>query len=91
MIDGFQDCVIIAISEIADNCLKGNIPLNKCQFKKLEKYKSILRFLQSKSEIVQKRKHLKQVGRAFFAALIPPALSLIASVLAPYIEKLVKK
>ena len=38
-----RDCVINAISELADNCLRGNIPLKKGRFKKLSLFKKLLR------------------------------------------------
>src|SRR6266700_1592541 len=81
-----KNCVIDAISEIALNCLKGNIPLNKCDFKKLSKYQTILRIL-SKPSLISKRKQLIQQRGGFLQLLIPPALSLAASIVGDLIGR----
>jgi hypothetical protein len=87
----FEDCVINAISEIADNCLKGNIPLKKCQLKKLSKFKETLRKLRKKTKVSTRRKIINQTG-GFIGLLLPPALSFIASIIASYLgEKLASK
>ena len=87
-VDNLEDCVIKAISEIASNCLKGNIPLNKCQFTKLEKFQNILRFLSGNSQLKQKRKILKgQRGYQLLSVLLPSALSFLFSVVGPYLQK----
>jgi len=85
-----KNCVIDAISEIALNCLKGNIPLNKCDFKKLSKYQTILRIL-SKPSLISKRNQLIQQRGGFLQLLIPPALSLVASIVGDLIGRKIKK
>ncbi len=85
-----KNCVIDAISEIALNCLKGNIPLNKCDFKKLSKYQTILRIL-SKPSLISKRKQLIQQRGGFLQLLIPPALSLAASIVGDLIGRKIRK
>lgn len=86
LIENAEDCLINAISELANNCLSGNFPLNKCQFKKLSKYKNILRKLKKKTKLLTRRKLLIQNG-GFLPFLIPPALSFIASLIAEVIAK----
>ena len=85
-ISDVRDCVINAISEIADNCLRGNIPLKKSIFNKLAQYQQILRKLRSKTKVKTRRNLLIQKG-GFLQLLIPPALSLLASVIGSAIHK----
>ena len=86
-----KDCVIDAISEIALNCLKGNIPLKNCDFKKLKKYQSIVRELSKISPNNRRRNILIQKGGALFPLLIPPALSLIASIVGKFLSNKINK
>ena len=86
LVKNVEDCVINAISELADNCLQGNIPLNKCQFKRLAKFKNILRRLRKQTSVRTRRNILNQHG-GFLQFLIAPALTFIASILASYVEK----
>ena len=81
-----ENCVIDAISEIAKNCLAGNIPLKSCDFKKLSKYQKQLRQISKKSSNQKRRNIIVQSG-GFLNLLIPPALTLIASVLSNVISK----
>lgn len=85
-----ENCVIDAISEIAKNCLAGNIPLRKCDFIKLKKYKNILREISKKSSNISRRKIIKQNG-GILQLLIPPALSLIASVVGDIVSKKLRR
>ena len=84
-----RDCVIDAISEIAKNCLYGNIPLKTCDFNKLKKFQNILRRLSKKSRVHQRKKILIQKG-GFLNLLIPPALTLIASIVGDLIKKKIR-
>ena len=86
MISDLKACVVDAISEIAANCLNGNIPLKNCEFNKLSKYKNVLRKLQKRTSVNTRRKLLRQSG-GFLQFLLPPALSFIASILASYVKK----
>ena len=79
LLKNFEDCVINAISEIAKNCLSGNIPLTKEDFDKLTKYHIILRKLSQKSPVKRRKKLIVQSG-GFIDTLIPSALCLITSV-----------
>jgi hypothetical protein len=82
-----QACVINAISEIAKNCLLGNIPLTSCSYKQLAKYQKVLRAISKKSASIKRRKDLIIQNGGFLSLLIPPALSLIASVVGNLINK----
>jgi hypothetical protein len=86
----FNDCVIDAISEIALNCLKGNIPLKSCDFKKLKKHQNILRIISQPNKIKYRRNILIQKG-GFLNILLAPALSLIATLVGEYIGKRIAK
>ena len=86
-----KTCVIDAISEIAVNCLKGNIPLNSCDFDNLSKYKKILRLLSKKITVQRRRKIIIQKGGQLLSLLIPPALSLISSIISKYISHKIKQ
>ena len=85
-----EDCLINSISEIALNCLKGKIPLKSCDFKKLNVYKNLLRQLASKSPVKKRRRLLIQKG-GFISVLIPPAISLIASLVGDLISNKIAK
>ena len=85
-----EDCVINAISEIAKNCLAGNIPLKECDFKKLKRYKQVLRKI-SKKTTPKTRKNLIIQRGGFLPLLLPPALGLLASVVGTAITNKMKK
>jgi hypothetical protein len=85
-----EKCVIDAISEIAKNCLAGNINLKTCDFKNLSKYKKVLRLISKKSSVKRRKQLLQQKG-GFLSFLIPPALSLIASVVGDLISSKLRK
>ena len=90
LIQQAKNCVIDAISEIALNCLKGNIPLQNCDFKKLKKYQNILRNISTVKPVL-KRRHLIQQTGGFLQLLIPAALSLVTSIVGDIIRrKLIK-
>ena len=80
-----KDCVIDSISEIARNCLNGNIPLSKEDFNNLTKYQHILRLI-SKPTSVEKRRKIIQKGSGFIDVLIPAALILITTIINGLIE-----
>ena len=76
LLNKVKDCVIDAISEIAKNCLAGNIPLSEEDFNNLKKYQNILRLI-SKNTPVEKRRNLIVQKGGFIDYLIPAALCLI--------------
>lgn len=75
-----EDCVVNAISEIALNCLKGNIPLKNCDFKKLNKYKQVLRKISKRNSVLSRKKTILQSGGQLMGVLIPTAIALIEEV-----------
>jgi len=86
LIKNAESCLIDAISELASNCLAGNVPLNKCQFKKLSKYKAILRRLRRKTKVNTRKKILSQNG-GILPALVGPALTLLTSLIGSELSK----
>ena len=80
-----KDCVIDAISEIARNCLVGNIPLSKEDFNNLAEYQHILRLI-SKPTSIEKRRKLIQKGSGLIDVLIPAALILITTIIKGILE-----
>ena len=79
-----------ALSEISLNTLKGNIKLNPSSYKKMQKYKKVLRTLASKKASVNKRKKIVKQHGGFLPFLIPAALSVVSSIV-PEIVKSIKK
>jgi hypothetical protein len=90
LLASFESCVIDAISELALNCLRGNIPLKSCDFKKLKKYQNVLRIVSKPNKVSTRRNILIQKG-GFLNLLIAPALSLIATLVGEYIGKRIAK
>ena len=80
LIKEVKDCVIDAISEIAKNCLAGNIPLSKEDFNNLSKYQHILRLISKPSPIERRRKFIQR-GAGFLDTLLPAALILITYII----------
>ena len=91
-----ENCLIDSISEIALNCLKGNIPLKTCDFKRLQKSREALRYLASKRPVEDRRKLLlnqinKQKG-GFLPALLTAALVYLGKEAGGYIiDRLMRK
>ena len=65
-----------AVGESAKNCLKGNVPLNRAQFRCLKKHRTALRKLANKKTSIKARKQILQKG-GFLGALLGPALKAI--------------
>ena len=80
LLNDVNDCVIDAISEIAKNCLLGNIPLSEEDFKNLSKYQYILRKI-SKPIPIERRRKLIQKGAGFIDILNPLTLMLITFII----------
>ena len=85
-----ENCVIDAISELAKNCLAGNIPLSTTDFNNLSKYQNILRKISRKSPENKRRKLLIQNG-GVLNVLIPQALMLISTIIGEIIKKRLNK
>jgi hypothetical protein len=74
--------LIKAVCEVALNVLKGVVPVSEQQKKKLKRYKRVLRALTDKKvSITKKREFLNQTGGNFLPFLIPPVLSVLASLI----------
>jgi len=81
--------VLKCVCDCANNVLKGNVPLNKSQFKYLEKYRCTLRKLGNNKLTVDDRKNLIVNQRGgFLPNLLIPVLSIAGSFL---VDKLTKK
>lgn len=68
---------ILAITEIIDNLLRGNIPLTPEQRGKLSRHKQRLRDIASKRVSLKRKRAIIQQSGGFISALIPIAMSLI--------------
>ena len=74
--------VIYAICECSLNVLKGVIPLTQHQKRRLAQYKKHLRALSDrKITVKQKKNYLNQKGGNLLAALLPPVLTVLGSLL----------
>jgi len=72
----FLDCV----SECAKNIIKGNVPLNNRQMNRLRRDRKDVRALAVKKTSLKRKRQILQRG-GFLTALIPPVLSVLASLL----------
>lgn len=76
--DKFVQC----ICEICLNLLKGNVPVNKPQKKKLHSHKNIIRKLAHNVKNIKNKKKLLQKGGGVF-------LPLLFTIIGPIISKLI--
>jgi len=72
--DDFVCCIV----ECVRNLLKGNVPLNSIQKRKLQSKKKVLRQLVLKKTSQRKRRQLVQSG-GFLGALLGPIVSVLGS------------
>ena len=72
--------LIDCFCECSKNVLKGNVPLNKPQLKKLRREKHNLRALALKKTTLKTKRRILQKG-GFIGALLPPILSIIGGLL----------
>lgn len=81
---GFLKCcpgdVCNAISEVASNTLKGNIPLTDAQYAGLKRHAKDLETLARKKTSLTKKRQIIQKG-GFITALLGPALRLLTPVI----------
>ena len=81
---GFLKCcpgdVCNAISEVASNTLKGNIPLTDAQYAGLKRHAKDLEALARKKTSLTKKRQIIQKG-GFITALLGPALRLLTPVI----------
>ena len=78
-----KDCnssLLYCLCECALNVLKGTVPLEKAQKKRLGRFKHKLRKLASKKTRVKIKKRLVQTG-GFIGALLTPVLSFLGTLL----------
>jgi hypothetical protein len=68
-----------AIGETANNCLKGNVPLNRAQFRSLKKHRTALRKLANKKTSIKARKRILQRG-GFLGSFFGPVLKAIGGI-----------
>ena len=74
--------VLYAICECSLNILKGVIPLTQRQKRRLAHYKTHLRSLANKKVSTKRKKlYLNQKGGNLLAALLPPVLTVLGSLL----------
>ena len=73
---------IDAISEVALNTLRGNIPLNPKQKRELKKHRSKIRSLVHSKSSVKKRKHILVQKGGFLPLLLTPFLSILGGLAA---------
>ena len=72
--------LVYCLCECAHNVLKGNVPLNPSQKRKLNRYKQGLRSLvKSKTSVLKKKKILQQGG--FLPALLGPILGIAGPII----------
>ena len=86
-----KSCIIKAISELAKNCIVGNVKLEDCEFDKLKKYQNILRKISTKSTSLKKKRQIISQNGGFLPLLIPPALSVVAGLVGDQLGKLIRK
>lgn len=70
----------LCLRECALNVIRGNVPLSKHQFKKLQKFKKYLRQLSQKKTSLKRRLHIEQRGGFLSSLLLPILGSVIAQV-----------
>ena len=77
-----DNCLYNALHEIAINTLKGRIPLNSNQKRKLNKQKKLLINLSKNTkDNIRKKKLVKQSGGALLPIIIPAIASIISSLI----------
>lgn len=78
----------MCICDCANNILKGNVPLNKEQYRYLQKYRCTLRQLSNKKLKIKDRKDILVNQRGgFLPSLLIPVLSVAGSLLSEVIRK----
>ena len=83
-----DDDLILAICEIVDNVLRGNVKLSTTQKTKLSKYKKAMRYTAAhKVSKKNKRKLLTNQTGGFLPLILGPALALVAGLVGEAIGK----
>ena len=87
LIDLADPSELKAITEIVKNCISGNVPLDTACIKKMRRHKNKLRLISKKRfPLKQKKELMKQTG-GILPALIPLAISTVASLVKSFIKK----
>ncbi len=73
--------LICVVCECIQNVINGNVKIDDKLKKKLSNQKEILRKLQKKSTIKNKKKILLQKGGSFLPIILPTILSLLTNIL----------
>lgn len=82
-----KNCLFYAISEIARNLIKGNIPLSCSRKRKLQKFKKDIREMAKKTTTLKRRKAIINQRGGFLPGLLIPAITFLANIAA---DKLLK-
>ena len=76
-----SDDLVAAISEIALNTLKGNIPLSPQQVRVLRKKRGLIKKLSNKKIPLRRKKHLVKQSGGFLGPLLSFAVPLLTGLL----------
>lgn len=78
ILESANSTLIQSIVECVENVLVGNVKLKKACLKKLQKFKNILRKINTTGrKLAQKKKVIIQTGGAFLPALLAPVISIL--------------
>lgn len=78
---------IEAIAECIDNILRGNVPLNKNEAKKLKKHKNTMRTVTDRHTPIRRKKDVLRQQGGFLSTLIPIAISALGSLVSGFMNK----
>ncbi len=76
-----SDQLILTLCEIALNVLRGTIPLNNAQFRRLKKRKEEIKYAASKKINVEKKKRMINQRGGFLLPLLSVAIPFITSLI----------
>ncbi len=75
-----SDQLILSLCEIALNVLRGTIPLNTIQYRRLKKRKDEIKYASKKITVVRKKRMINQRG-GFLVPLLSVAIHFITSLI----------
>ena len=81
LLENADDDLILTLCECSYNTLNNNVPLTKCQYKKLRRHKNILRRLVKRAgdSIKKKRNFIKKQTGGWLLPLLVPILGTVIS------------
>ena len=82
VLDNATSDLLHALCEIIHNVLEGSVKLNSTQVRKLRKHNRVLYELTKKSVSNKKKRQVFKQKGGFLLTLLPPALALLATLLA---------